>query len=219
MLIIKNGNDQCETTTIHQRCHITLTFDKEISTFLNSSFLIIIVTITISPRHTIYIRFPFSFEAIYSEASLYIISFFSVWCAAGWQSIFSRLSYNNNYNNISHSDTLQKKEWEREKNYIIFSEQFFSSSFLFLPFVLDWIGVKHFFFVFVSDFFLIDFRVVGRWEGVGWKKQCLNFFTQLPSHPAIKSSCDDDDPLTTNTFKLLPHSQKKYLPADVGFFL
>lgn len=41
---------------------------------------------------------------------------------------------------------------ERKKNYVIFSEQFFFflSRFFFslLPFVLDWIGVKYFFFVF-----------------------------------------------------------------------
>lgn len=109
-----------------------------------------------------------------------------------------------------------------EKNYIIFPSDFFPSSFLFLPFVLDWIGVKHFFFVFVSDFFLIDFRVVVEREVGGWvlKKQCLSIFSPYLI-PRKLSSCDDDDddPLTTtNTLKLLIYTRKN-LPADVGFFL
>lgn len=74
---------------------------------------------------------------------------------------------NNNYNNISHSDihsTRSESERERGKKLHNFPELFFLR-FFFLPFVLDWIGVKHFFFVFVSDFFLIDFRVLMELEG------------------------------------------------------
>lgn len=55
-------------------------------------------------------------------------------------------------------------ERERGKKLHNFPELFFLR-FFFLPFVLDWIGVKHFFFVFVSDFFLIDFRVLMELEG------------------------------------------------------
>lgn len=79
------------------------------------------------------------------------------------------------------------KEWVREseeKNYIIFPSDFFPSSFLFLPFVLDWIGVKHFFFCFCERFFSHRLSCCcgerGWWVGVE-ETMFEHFFTL--SHP------------------------------------
>lgn len=71
-----------------------------------------------------------------------------------------------------------------EKNYIIFPSDFFPSSFLFLPFVLDWIGVKHFFLFLWAIFFSSTFVLLWRERLVGgcWRNNVWAFFHLISSH-------------------------------------
>lgn len=119
------------------------------------------------------------------------------------------------------------KEWVREseeKNYIIFPSYFFFVSFL--PFVLDWIGVKHFFFCFCERFFshrLSCVDGVGGWLMGGGEETMFEHFFTL-SHPTTKKiimrrwrrrrpSYDDK---YTETFDI--HSRKIFLLMLAFFY-